>query len=224
MNLYFISGLGADKRIFRKLILPESYTIHHMDWAPVTKTESIESYCEKLSLQIDQSLPFILVGLSFGGLIAIELSRKLKPVQTIIISSFCFKKEVPAYYILMGKLRIHRLITSKFLLRPAGLMFRIMGAKNADEKNLLSNILKETDPHFLKWAINQLFSWDNTWQPENFLHIHGTADKLLPMKANMNAIAVEGGEHLMVYSQAEWVSRILINNLKSAPLNLPNKI
>jgi hypothetical protein len=38
MNAYFISGLGADKRIFSKLKLNEKINIIHIDWiAPKKK-------------------------------------------------------------------------------------------------------------------------------------------------------------------------------------------
>lgn len=213
MNLYFISGLGADKRIFGKLKLPDHYTIHHIYWVPVLENESIENYCLRLRDQIDQSLPFTLVGVSFGGVIAIELSRLLNPLQTIIISSFCFRSEVPSFYIFINKIRLHRLFPTGILLKPGKIIFWLFGAKNSDEQELLSNILKETDRKFFRWAINQLFLWDNSWKPERLLHIHGKSDKILPYKKIINAILVEGGEHLMVYSKSEIVSWILQDNL-----------
>ncbi|HEY5039439.1 MAG TPA: hypothetical protein VIJ93_10240, partial [bacterium] len=80
MNLYFISGLGADKRVFQKLIIPESFIIHYVEWIPVFPEESLSQYCEKLISQINRAEPFILIGLSFGGVIAIEMSKRIKPV------------------------------------------------------------------------------------------------------------------------------------------------
>ncbi len=212
MNLYFISGLGADERIFGKLKLPDHFTIYHIYWVPVSGNEPIENYCSGLIDQIDQSSAFTLIGVSFGGIIAIELSRILKPLQTIIISSFCFKQEVSSVYIFMSKFRLHRLPT-KFLLEPNKFIFWLFGAKNSEEKELLGNILKDTDRNFFKWAINQLFAWDNSWKPEGLIHIHGKSDKILPYKKIMNAIPVDEGEHLMVYSKAEIVSQILQDNL-----------
>jgi len=61
----------------------------------------------------------------------------------------------------------------------------------------------------------KLFSWENDWKPENLVRIHGTADRVLPYKPNMDAIPVEGGEHLMVYSKCEIVSAILAEKLKA---------
>src|SRR5450755_2565194 len=107
MNLYFISGLGADKRVFQKLILPDIFKIHHIELVTVSTDESIETYCRRLSRQIDQERPFILIGLSFGGIIAVQMSKFLSPVQTVIISSFCLKNEIPKFYVFLAKTGIY---------------------------------------------------------------------------------------------------------------------
>jgi len=213
MNLYFVSGLGADKRIFQKLKLGGEWTIHHVEWVPVRDDETMETYCRSLSEQIDSTKPFILIGLSFGGIIAIQLAKFLSPVQTVIISSFCMKEEVSGHYIFLGTTRIFKLVPVRFFLKPNKIIFRMFGADSAEERDLLTNILMDTDPKFFRWAIYQLFSWENEWKPASFLHIHGTADKILRYRSNMAAIPVEGGGHLMVYSRAGEVSRILNDHL-----------
>jgi pimeloyl-ACP methyl ester carboxylesterase len=215
MNLYFISGLGADKRVFQKLILPDSFTVHYIDWLPVSADESLESYCRRLSEQVDQKQPFSLVGLSFGGVISIEMSKFLIPVQTVLISSFCLTKEVPWFYVFLKKTRLYRLLPIRLILKPNNMVFRLFGAYKPAVKELLKNILEDTDPKFFAWALKQLFSWNNNWKPANLVRIHGTADKVLPYKTNMDAITVVGGEHLMVYSKWETVSEILKENLRS---------
>jgi pimeloyl-ACP methyl ester carboxylesterase len=215
MNLYFISGLGADKRIFQNLVLPEVFKIYYIEWVAVLENESMGSYCRRLSIQINQQEPFSLVGLSFGGVIAIELSKFLSPAQTVLISSFCFKKEVPWYYILLGESRIYKIIPPRMLLRPNNIAFRLFGAYKPEIKNLLKNIFEDTDPEFFEWAIRQLFSWDNHWKPANLVRIHGTADKILPYREIMKAIPVKDGEHLMVYSKSAIISRILTENLQN---------
>ena len=216
MNLYFISGLGADKRMFQKLVLPESFSIHYIDYLPVLKDESLDDYCRRLSEQIDLRQPFSLVGLSFGGVISVEMSKFLSPVQTVLISSFYLQKEVPWFYVFLSKTGLYKMLPAKIMLKPSHFIFRFFGAYHPATKNLLKHILQDTDPTFFRWALMKLFSWDNEWKPENLLRIHGTADRVLPYKTNMNAIAVEGGEHLMVYSKSEIVSEILTQNLELA--------
>jgi len=214
MNLYLISGLGADKRIFQNLVIPEVFKIYYIEWMAVSENESMETYCRRLSSQINQQEPFSLVGLSFGGVIAIELSKFLSPVQTVLISSYCFKKEVPWFYTLLGESGIYKILSPRMLLRPNNIAFRLFGAYKPEIKNLLKNIFEDTDPDFFEWAIRQMFSWDNHWEPPNLIRIHGTADKILPYKKIMKAIPVKDGEHLMVYSKSAIVSRILTEHLQ----------
>ncbi|MDP9042461.1 MAG: alpha/beta hydrolase [Bacteroidota bacterium] len=213
MNLYFISGLGADKRIFQNLVLPDTFKVHYIEWLTVNPEETMASYCMRLSKQIDPDKPFSLLGMSFGGVVAIEMSKIVSPVQTVLISSYCFKYEVPRLYIFIGKMKLYKLLPTRFLLKPNNFVFRLFGAYNPAVKNLLINILQDTDPKFFEWSVNQLFLWNNLWKPKNMLRIHGTADKILPYKTSMGAIPVEGGEHLMVYNKSEVVSDILKKNL-----------
>ena len=164
-------------------------------------------------MQIDQSKPFILIGFPSEGLYAIQMSKFLSPVQTVIISSFCFRLEVSKLYTFLGRIRLHQIFPTSFFLKPNRILYYLFGVETREEKDLLKSILIDTDPGFFRWAIDQLFSWNNAWRPPTLIHIHGTTDKILPYHKNMNAIPVEGGEHLMVFSKAAIVSRILEEHL-----------
>ena len=213
MNLYFISGLGADKRVFQKLQVPEPFIIHHLEWMPVNQEDGLSQYCSGLIDQINLNEPFILIGLSFGGIVAMELSRQIEPVQTVLISSISRPEEVGKIFMVLKKLKAQKIIPVHLFLKPSRILFRLFGAHTNEEKDLLKNILRDTDPLFFKWAIDRMFSWKNEWRPPGLIHIHGTNDKILPYNKNMQAIKVEGGEHLMVYSKAEEISRLLLKYL-----------
>jgi pimeloyl-ACP methyl ester carboxylesterase len=72
MNIYLISGLGADKRVFSKLGFSTNHVIKHIEWIKPNSNEDLSSYARRLARQIDESKPFFLVGVSFGGMIAVE--------------------------------------------------------------------------------------------------------------------------------------------------------
>ncbi|MCC6838309.1 MAG: alpha/beta hydrolase, partial [Bacteroidia bacterium] len=86
MNIYCIPGMGVNERLFRNLKL-EGCRIHYIKWLTPFKNETLQQYAIRLSEQIDQSQPFCLIGVSFGGLCAIEISKKLNPAQTFLVSS-----------------------------------------------------------------------------------------------------------------------------------------
>lgn len=61
MNAYFISGLGADKRIFSRIKLDERIHVIHVEWIKPLKKESLPDYAKRLSEIVDVSSPFIFI-------------------------------------------------------------------------------------------------------------------------------------------------------------------
>ncbi|RZL34138.1 MAG: alpha/beta hydrolase, partial [Pedobacter sp.] len=214
MNVYFISGLGADKRIFSKIKLNDNFKIIHLDWISFEKKETLKSYAGRLSKSIDQSEPFSLVGVSFGGMIAVEMAKFLQPKVTIIISSTLLSEHLPLIYRLIGKLGIIKIIPANILKSSNSLTQNyFFGTKLKEEKDLLEKIVKDTDAHFLKWAIESILNWQSNTTPKNLIQIHGTNDKILYTKKVEPDFLIKGGTHFMVYQNADKISEILNNIL-----------
>ncbi|MBA4057543.1 MAG: alpha/beta hydrolase [Marivirga sp.] len=203
-ELFLISGLGADKRVFDFLDLSE-YKTHHIQWVDPHHKESIESYASRLSSQITKDRP-ILIGVSFGGLIAIEIGKQIKTEKVIIISSAKSKKDIPSGY-LARKLKLHTLIPSRFLKKPTDLLFWFFGVESKKEKILLQSIIKDTDERFLSWAIDKIVTWENNVELNNLIHIHGTRDRMMPYRSA--DYKIEGGGHLMIINRAADIDVIL---------------
>lgn len=103
-EIFLISGLGADKRVFDYLDLSE-YKAFHIRWIDPHPKESIESYATRLLVQITKQKP-VLIGISFGGMMAIEIGKLIDTEKIIIISSAKSKKDIPSGY-LGRKLKLH---------------------------------------------------------------------------------------------------------------------
>jgi len=213
MNLYLLSGLGADKRIFSKLSFPKNFIINHIEWVVPLQNEDLTGYSKRLSEQIDQRQPFILIGVSFGGMVAVEIGNLLKPIKTIIISSASGAEQIPWYYKVFGLLNLHQVIPTKLLKAPTSMLFWFFGIKCQDERELLTRILKDTDGTFLKWAISKIAKWKQIKRPENLYHIHGTADRILPLLFIHPDLQIQNGGHLMIYNQHELISKFLAEQL-----------
>ena len=98
MNIYLLSGLGADKRVFSRVAFSANHVVRHIEWISPISNEGLSSYARRLSGQIDEAQPFCWVGISFGGVVAVELNKFVKPLQTIIISSAWTDVQIPWYY------------------------------------------------------------------------------------------------------------------------------
>lgn len=207
MKIYGISGLGADERVFKYLSL--DFDLIPIEWIPHNNNESIEDYSARLSKAINQSEDFGILGVSFGGLVAVEISKILNPKITILISSAETRNEIGSFKRLIGNLKILKLIPSSLLKPPKILAHYFFGAKN---KSLLNQILNDTDLKFTKWAINELLNWKNNTKIDSILKISGTKDKLLPPSENSDDILINGGQHFMIVDRAEEISKLI--NLK----------
>ena len=218
MNLYFISGLAVDKRVFQKLTLSSKFSIHYIEWIQPLIREPITSYAKRLSASIDQTKPFALIGLSFGGMMAIEMNQFVHPVKTIIISSAANVAELPWFIRAIRFMPLYKITPPLLMKRPNEIFFRLFGIKTKPEKELLKEILKDADSNILNWSIHAITNWRSDIIPPNFVHIHGNADNLLPIKFTKADIIVEGGGHFMIYSKAREISLVLNDLLGQAQL------
>jgi len=209
MTLYFISGLGADKRIFEKIILPADHNIVYLNWILPQKNETLEAYSRRLSLEINTSEPFSLIGLSFGGMLAIELSKILSPEKTILISSISSHHERPWYFKLLKIVPIYKFIPKSFLEIKQPLIYKLMGVTNSEEQKLLYAMLVDTDITFFRWAVKSILNWEQTETIQNLYHIHGSADQMFPIKYTHPTQIIKNGKHLMIYTNASEISDML---------------
>lgn len=208
-NVYFISGLGADQRVFDKLELDPEIKVRHIAWIKPIENESIASYAKRLSSQIDTTKAFSLVGLSFGGIVATEISDILHPEKVIIISSTPTGLPVDPFYRGLIKFLLWSPFAAPILKSPNSLAYKYFGAVTPELQILLKNILKDTDGKFLKWALKRMTAWKHPVKTPAPAHIHGDADRLIPIKRVKPDFIIKNGGHLMVYAQHEEISTIL---------------
>lgn len=206
--IYFISGLGADERIFRWLRC-DGFRPQHIRWIEPAKGESLEAYTQRLADQIEDEQP-IVVGLSFGGIIAIELAKQIETEKVILLSSTKTAAEVPIYFKLFRALPIHRIFPFKSLLWGfLWLAYWLFAPEGTDQRQLFKTVLIETDAHFLKWALHKVVTWRNQEVPDTVVHIHGKRDRIFPYRFVSPDYAVERSGHLMVMNRAEEISDLL---------------
>ena len=85
--VYFMPGLAASSSIFERIKLDEDiFEMHLLEWEIPHPKEALSDYALRISKKIKHENP-VLVGVSFGGMIAVEIAKVLKPATTIIISS-----------------------------------------------------------------------------------------------------------------------------------------
>jgi len=158
-NIYILSGLGADERVFKRLNFT-GYSVRFIQWEIPNKNDSIENYASKICKQITTPKP-ILIGLSFGGIMAIEIAKQIETEKVILLASVKTKNEIPFYYRWAGNMRLHKLIPARFLVHSNPITNWLFGTASAVEKKLFRQMLLDTHPQFLLWATDRVALWKN---------------------------------------------------------------
>lgn len=204
MKIYFLSGLGADESVFKALHLPGVDRVY-LNWMEPLPKESIEAYAQRMADRITTPNP-IIIGLSFGGMMAMEIAKLIPVQQLILISSPKTRKELPPYFTACSYVPLHKLLPLQTVAYSDRLMGFFFGVRTATQKEQLKKIIRNTTKGFNEWAINALVNWKNLQVNAPVFHIHGNADKLLPLSYVRPDIIIEGGNHFMIVQKAKEIS------------------
>ncbi len=212
-TVYFISGLGADERVFKYLTLHD-VAAKYIKWEEPIKKENLHDYCKRLIEQIDVSTDVILIGVSFGGIVAQEIAKIIPVKKLIILSSVKTVDEFNWKIKLVRYLKLNRITPSRFLkwlnLITGNYYF---GIKTKTEAELLRMIIIDTDPQFMVWAIEAIMQWEKIDCDKNIVHIHGDKDRIFPICNIKNVIGIKDGGHFMIVNQAAEISALIQKEL-----------
>ena len=206
-HLYCISGFGADERVFGKLDFADN-DVHFIQWKIPEKKESLAHYAERMRQEIVHSNP-IVIGLSFGGMMAVEIAKIISTEKIILMSSIATVDEMPFSMKLAGALHVNKFIP----LRPSAILAPLenynLGVRTPEEKKLVSEYRKNINLVYSAWAIEQILQWKNRWYPENAVHIHGSRDHIFPLKYIRADYVIQGSGHLCLMDKSDEVSKVL---------------
>ena len=206
-------GLGADHRLlepqraaFPQLVVPP--------WIPPRKNESLPHYAARMAETVAPSrdVPLILGGVSFGGMLAYEMARYLKPDAVVLIAS-CRTREG-----LRSELRAGAwaaAVDSGAGVERGQAAFRAGGANHASEvgrqtQELLVTMFKESDSRFMHWVLQAILTWEPTpLEGVPVFQIHGGRDLMIPARRVQPDEMIPDGGHMINVTHAEQVNSFL---------------
>ncbi len=206
-HIYQIPGLGADYRVFKNLDY-QGIPSTTIEWIAPLMKETLPEYSARLIAQITHPNP-IIIGMSLGGIISVEISRLIPASKIIIVSSVRSSKEMPFYYKVLSVIKLHKLLTKKVMMKSFGLFYKLFGVEGPCEKILLKRIISDTDEHFLIWSINALVKWSGEESPQTIYHIHGDSDLIIPIGSLKPDAVIKKGGHFMILNRASEVSTLI---------------
>ena len=211
-TVYLIPGLGVDGRLFQHIKLDRCRTIE-ITWEIPEKRATLQEYAACLAHQIDTTAMFSIIGVSFGGMVAVELSKMLKPHRTIILSTAKSRSELPGRYRVLKLFPVHRWFPERMVLGTFTIKRRLLRWGPTKERKLILDMLNDTNPTYFKRALDCVIHWENQQWPPNIVHLQGDRDGVFPIRRIVDPVLVKGGNHAMVYNRGEEISRLLNHHL-----------
>lgn len=211
--IYLIPGLGADGRIFERLRLRGRVRV--LDWLePLAADEPLAAYAARLAAPIPANEACWVVGVSFGGVVALEIGCLRPRARVVLVSSLPSPTERTGWVRLGAWLHADRWL-------PIGLLRRLpragewfFGVSGGRGNTLFRELLSLLTPAYTRWALRSLFRWPGcTTRP--VAHLIGDRDHVFPTAFRTATHVLPGATHFAVVTHATAISAIL-NELTAA--------
>ncbi|MDW3192065.1 MAG: alpha/beta hydrolase [Cytophagales bacterium] len=211
LSIFCLPGLGLSTRIFDQLAI-EFGELIMLDWIEPKGWESIKEYAFRLSEPLlDAEGEIVLIGHSFGGVLAQEISR-LRPVkQIILISSMMRHHEIPVRLKLLGQYGLHRLITRQIILLTFPFWARTHSYRTPELRQVFRASVRSLSSHYFRWALYHISTWKDIDLLEiPVFRIHGDKDVTFEIQKIQHVDhLVKGGDHNMVYLKGKEILEVI---------------
>jgi len=207
-QLYLLPGLGTDHRLFvAQRAAGLVFTVPA--WIEPRRDETLASYGQRMALTIDTSEPFVLGGVSLGGMVALEMAKHVRPQAVLMIAATRSCEALPRWM---------RVLSAAVSLLPAKSYKPIVASAigltlrhekiNSGMYALLHDMYVAADARFFKWAGCAAARWRFEGEPLAPVYvIHGSDDRLLRSAYVDADMVVDGGGHIINLTHAEQVTK-----------------
>jgi len=205
--IYLFPGQGADCRLFKYIDFP--YDTVHLEFPVPAKKTTLREYAQGFIPKIDTVKPFILIGVSLGGMICSELADTLDPAYTIIISSAKDRSELPGRYKFQKTIPLNKMIPKGMTKWGAKVLAPLIEPARKQDAEAFHSMIEAKDPTYLKRTVDMVINWDKEGYNNSIIHIHGDKDHTLPHRKVSYDYLVEHGTHMMVYIRGDEISKLI---------------
>jgi pimeloyl-ACP methyl ester carboxylesterase len=206
-TVVLLPGMAADERLFEPqrrsfpgLIVPP--------WLEPEPCEPLASYARRMAARLDASRPIVIGGVSFGGIVALEMAEPLGLAECVLISSIRAPAEMP------WRLRVLRSLATfgpDRLGVMAGWAARWLAPSMPRAMARRLGRLAAPQSAFLRWACWAALHWQPTpgARRTRVRQIHGSADRTFPIRYTHPDRIVTGGGHLLTLTHPAEVNEFL---------------
>jgi hypothetical protein len=206
-TLVMLPGMAADHRLFEPqlrffpdLVVPP--------WIDPEPREPLACYARRMASALMPSSAILIGGVSFGGIVALEMAGHLGLTQCVLISSIRSCGELP------WRLRVLRPLASigpERLSAAAGWTARLSAPLMPRATARRLGRLAVPQAAFLRWGCWAVLQWQPTHDARRVRvrQIHGSADRTFPVGYTHPDQIVRGGGHLLTLTHATEINDFL---------------
>jgi len=217
LKIYLIPGLATDGTAYKGLISELKAPCTVLEFKPLDDNESLHDYAEKMSKDIDDSEPFVLIGTSFGGILATEIAKIKHPEKLILISSAKSREELSPIMKVKGGSFFVSMIPDAIMKEIIKKGFHLTSMVRKSFRNIYNEETKamvaKSHGSFDKWIMQQINGWDSDFEHQSILHIHGDSDIVFPIKYINGCYIIKGGTHAMLMNKYKEIAQVINNFL-----------
>lgn len=207
-KIYFLGGLGLDNSIVNDISLAGN-ELCFIDWERPLPKDTLESYSSRLISKYGIDNGSVIIGVSFGGLIAIEIAKKLALKKVVLVSSFSDPKVLSWFFRAAISLRLYFLFPPSILRYFSFVLNYFFSVSSSSDAAVLSGVIRRTDPIFLNWAIGNILKFTPPKKVIKTVRIHGDSDRIIRIDRQNTEYIVPKAGHFMIYDRKKDVALIL---------------
>lgn len=207
-KIYFLGGLGLDNSIINDISLRDNKLVF-IDWEKPAQKETLTSYSSKIISKYNIDIDSTLIGVSFGGFIALEISKVIPVRKVILVSSFLNINELPFIFRTAIRLRLYHLFPPFILKLLPFVLNYFFSISNPPNASILKQVIERTDSTLLNWAIKNILRFLPADQSIKIVRIHGDLDRIIPINKRIVDYVVPNGGHFMIYDKKKEVTSLL---------------
>jgi pimeloyl-ACP methyl ester carboxylesterase len=205
--ILLLPGMAADAGMFE----PQRAAFPNLiapSWIDPLPQESLRHYADRFAESLDPGRPCIVGGVSFGGIVALEMASRLRASACVLISSVRSPAEYPLLYRI---LRLTAVSSPSHLGWFAGCVAELSAPSLPPATTRRLQRLSSPRSAFLRWATWAALRWQPSPAARKVpvLQIHGDADRTFPIRHVRPDIVVQGGGHLLSLTHPAAVNDVL---------------
>lgn len=210
LPLFLIPGMSPEFSIYSRLLplLPKATVV---DFLKPAASESLKCYAARMAEGIPSQC--FLVGVSFGGMLAMEISRIVRPAGCVVISSVLTPSELPPW------LRAWRIAGGRGcgnVLRAVGASAAIVPGAIRTRSTIRLTKLSGNAGAWHRWATAAVLGWKADLEPfpSPLLRIHGDRDTTFPIRYTRPGVVINGAPHDLPYFHPRQTAEAIIEFMK----------